>query len=135
MILRLIEPEGLEVKQILLDECEDEICAKVKGGGKYADELVVLPSGEIIVVECAKRPKARDATQAIETFRKLVKAGKKVVAIVVAGEEGFDKRDESIIAAALKAVYSKYRVETYLRRSGQILHLKKLSVKFEVRCQ
>lgn len=134
MILRLIEPIGLEVKQILLDECKDGIYAKVKEGGKYADELVILPGGEIIIVECAKRPDSRDATQAIETLRKLVRARKKVVAVVVAGGEGFDKRDKNIIAGTLISESSKYRVKPYLLRSGQVLHLRDLSAKFEVKC-
>jgi len=134
VILRPIEPIGLEVKQILLDECEDEVCARLKEGGKYADELVILPGGEVIVVECAKRPRAYDAKQAIETLRRLVEAGKKVIAVVVAGKEGFDKRDKSLIAGALSSVSSKYRVEPYLLRSGQRLHLRGMSVKFVVVC-
>jgi len=134
VILRLIEPIGLEVKQVSLDKCEDEVCARLKEGGKYADELVILPGGEVIVVECARWPTAYDAKQALKTLRRLVEAGKKVVAVVVAGKEVFDKRDKSIIAGALISESSKYRVEPYLLRSGQRLHLRDMSVKFAVVC-
>jgi len=136
VILRLIEPGsiGLEVKQVSLDECEDEVCARLREGGKYADELVILPSGEVVVVECARWPTAYDAMQALETLRRLVRAGRKVVAVVVAGGEGFDKRDKSLIAGALSSECSKYRVEPYLLRSGQRLHLRDMSAKFAVMC-
>ncbi|RLF04284.1 MAG: hypothetical protein DRK00_07060 [Thermoprotei archaeon] len=68
MILRPAEPR-IQVKQVILDECEEEHYSRLKEGGKYVDELVILPDESVIVVEHAKWPRARDGEQALESLR------------------------------------------------------------------
>ena len=129
MILRPAEPR-IQVKQVILDECEEEPYSRLKEGGKYVDELVILPDESVIIVEYAKWPKARDGKQALESLRKLLEMGMKAIAVVIIGKKGFDKRDKGLIAQALRSECSKHGVEIFLKRPGQVFTVK--SIKFNV---
>ena len=132
MILRAVEPEYARrsVRQINLDECNGEY-AELRRGGRYADELVILPDESIIVVEHANRPSSHEGKQVLETFKKLIRKRKKVVAIVVVAKRGFDKRDYGLLAQALRSEGSKHGVCIYLKGLGQALTIR--SIRFVIR--
>ena len=139
MILKLVEPGEWRgaARQILLDECVDEFCRELKRG-RYVDEIVILPGGEALIVECADWPRARDALQVIETLRRLISIGKRVVAVIVVAGVGFDKRDRGAMVAALRSECSKHRVELKLVRSGQVFKLRLQGSRyliFEAKCK
>lgn len=92
---------------------------------------MVLPDGGIVFIEHAKKPASRDSRQALETFGKLVRMWRKVVAVVIIGERVFDVRDEGLIAQSLRSECLKYGAEAYLSRPGQRLHV--MSMDFVVR--
>lgn len=121
MILRIIEPKELakRTRQINIDKSRDELSRILRGGGKHVDELMMLPSDEIIIVEQATKPSARDGEQALETLRRLVNIGKKVVAVIMVAKKGFHKRDVGLIAVALRSECRKRSVIFYLRSRGQ----------------
>lgn len=116
MILRTSDRR---VKQIVMNRCIEEPYAQLKLNGKYVDELIELPGGDLIVVEEAERPKARDGRQALETLRKLAERNKRVVAVVIVGKRGFDRRDKGLIEATLMAECQKRRARLFLKVPGQ----------------
>ncbi|RLF09753.1 MAG: hypothetical protein DRJ69_04130 [Thermoprotei archaeon] len=91
-----------------------------------------LPSGEVVVVEEAKRPRAVDGEQAIKTFEKLRSMGKRVVAVAVVGRYGFDRRDLGLIAQALRAECSKYKATPLILTPRRVVRID--SIEFVVDC-
>jgi len=91
----------------------------LREGGKHADELMILPNDEIIIVEQASKPDARDGRQALETLRKLVKIGKRFIAVIIVAKKEFDRRDKGLIAQALTSECQKYRAQLHLLNRGQ----------------
>ena len=87
------------------------MCEKLRAEGKYADEIVELPDGGLVVVERALRPKSRDASQAIETLKKLYGLGRRVVGVAVVGKAGFHKMDRGIMVQALRVTCGKHKVK------------------------
>jgi len=127
VILRPVEPK-VKVKQIALDDCEEELCIKLREGGKYVDELVILPDKSVIVVEHAKWPTAYEGAQALSSFRKLIELEVEVAAIVIVGKKGFDKRDKGLIAQALRSVSSNHRIPLFLVRPKQHIKVKSIEL-------
>jgi len=65
LILRIVRPEELrsQIRQVNIDKCQDTLFQELKRRGKYVNELIILPSGKIIIVEQAEQPTARDGAQ------------------------------------------------------------------------
>jgi len=120
LILKVIEPRELakRIRQINVDEGQDKLSQILREGGKHVDELMILPGDEIIIVEQATKPCARDGEQALETLRRLSSIGKKVIAVITVAKKEFHKRDVGLIAGALTSKCRKRSVEFYLRRQG-----------------
>lgn len=131
MILKVVEPKELRsrIRQINVDKCQDELCQELRREGRHADELIILPNDEIIVVEEAEQPNARDGRQILETFRKLIKIKKRVIAVVVVAKKRFDKRDKGIITQALRSECLKHDVQAYLLSQGRIFRISDITFK------
>jgi len=116
VILRPIKP-SISFKQIALDSCIEEPYVKLREG-KHADEIVEL-GGEIIIVEKAEKPDARDAQQALHTLRRALGLKLKVKAVVIVAEKGYSEVDYALITQALRTECFKHGLhDPLLKRRG-----------------